>query len=208
MYEHSKYQNTKHNDRQQHGDKNSQERHREDHRGDNYSSRSHSQPSWHEGRDREYGYREGDHEVRRRPDRQDTDEATGGNTHHDSQWRDDSNHYRSGHRNADQNEGFRGRGPRNYDRSDERLCDDICERLTDDDRVDASHIEVNVEDGVATLTGEVETRKQRLCAEQVTDSIRGIKNIKNEITVKSHQDSGSSEATKGKSTDNKKAKAA
>ena len=46
---------------------------------------------------------------------------------------------------------YRGRGPRGYTRSDERLLETICERLTDDPRIDARDIEVQVQQQVVTL---------------------------------------------------------
>ena len=39
---------------------------------------------------------------------------------------------------------FRGQGPKGYARSDERLKEMICEKLTDDDHIDASEITVEV----------------------------------------------------------------
>jgi hypothetical protein len=39
---------------------------------------------------------------------------------------------------------FRGRGPKGYRRSDERIREDVCECLSADDRVDASDIDVTV----------------------------------------------------------------
>ena len=47
---------------------------------------------------------------------------------------------------------FRGRGPKNYQRSDERIREDVCERLTYDERVDASDVEVDVREGVVRLS--------------------------------------------------------
>src|ERR687883_561129 len=41
--------------------------------------------------------------------------------------------------------GYRGRGPREYRRSDDRIRDDVNDRLTDDDFLDASQIEVGVQ---------------------------------------------------------------
>ena len=48
---------------------------------------------------------------------------------------------------------YRGVGPRNYTRSDERIREDLNERLTDAHDIDASMITVEVNNGVATLTG-------------------------------------------------------
>ncbi|HEX6178217.1 MAG TPA: RNA-binding protein, partial [Thermoanaerobaculia bacterium] len=39
---------------------------------------------------------------------------------------------------------FRGRGPKNYQRSDDRIREEVCERLTWADDVDATEIDVNV----------------------------------------------------------------
>jgi len=52
-------------------------------------------------------------------------------------------------------ESYRGRGPKNYQRSDDRIREDICERLAMDHDVDASDIEVAVAEGVVTLNGTV-----------------------------------------------------
>ncbi|HEX2494143.1 MAG TPA: BON domain-containing protein, partial [Steroidobacter sp.] len=51
----------------------------------------------------------------------------------------------------------RGKGPRGYRRSDERIREDVCDVLTDDPRVDASSIEVTVKDCEVTLSGATNT---------------------------------------------------
>ena len=43
--------------------------------------------------------------------------------------------------------GHRGKGPSGYQRSDERIREIVCEVLTDDDRIDATHLEVTVKNG-------------------------------------------------------------
>src|SRR5690606_11858476 len=50
---------------------------------------------------------------------------------------------------------YRGRGPRGYKRSDDRIREEVCDCLTDDDRLDASNIEVTVKDSEVTLSGYV-----------------------------------------------------
>jgi osmotically-inducible protein OsmY len=57
--------------------------------------------------------------------------------------------------------GFRGRGPRGYERSSERIYEDVCEGLTEDDRVDASQLEVDVENGIVTLRCTVPDREHK-----------------------------------------------
>lgn len=79
---------------------------------------------------------------------------------------------------------FAGRGPRGYRRSDARIEEDICERLTDDAYVDASDITVTVEDGEVTLSGTVDSRRAKVFAEQLCDAVRGVRDVQNRLRVK------------------------
>jgi hypothetical protein len=85
--------------------------------------------------------------------------------------------------------GFRGIGPKNYTRSDERLTEEINERLTDDDDLDASEITVRVQDCKVTLEGSVDQRWMKHRAEDIADACSGVREVDNRITVTS----GSSE---------------
>jgi osmotically-inducible protein OsmY len=78
---------------------------------------------------------------------------------------------------------FFGMGPKGYTRGDERIREDVCERLTEDDDVDASNLEVRVQNGEVTLTGTVEDRWQKRRAEDVADSVRGVKDVRNELRL-------------------------
>jgi len=76
-----------------------------------------------------------------------------------------------------------GRGPKNWTRSDERITDDVCERLADDPWVDASDIEVVVHHGEIALTGVVDDRQQRMRAARIAESVRGVVDVVNRINV-------------------------
>jgi osmotically-inducible protein OsmY len=78
----------------------------------------------------------------------------------------------------------RGRGPRNYKRSDERIREDINDRLTDDYYLDASDIEVEVADGDVILSGTVESRRDKRRAEDLAEDVSGVKNVENRLRVK------------------------
>ena len=52
---------------------------------------------------------------------------------------------------------YTGRGPRNYLGSDERIFEEICQRMTQHGELDASDIEVQVSGGDVTLSGSVRT---------------------------------------------------
>ena len=79
---------------------------------------------------------------------------------------------------------YAGRGPRGYQRSSERIREDVCDRLTDDPRVDASDIEVRVENGEVTLHGSVRTRDEKRFAEEVVERTSGVRDVNNHVKVK------------------------
>lgn len=85
--------------------------------------------------------------------------------------------------------GHRGRGPRNYSRSDDSIVDELIGRMTDHERLDATEILVNVENGVVTLTGEVPERRMKHLAEDLADAVRGVRDIENRIRVDKGTDS-------------------
>ncbi|HEY3520391.1 MAG TPA: BON domain-containing protein [Rhodanobacteraceae bacterium] len=95
---------------------------------------------------------------------------------------------RYGEGGGEQARGFRGRGPKNYTRSDERIREDISERLWDADDVDASDVSVEVRDGVVSLRGNVEQRRIKHRIEDIADSCGGVRDIRNDIRVQSRSD--------------------
>jgi hypothetical protein len=76
-----------------------------------------------------------------------------------------------------------GRGPRGYQRSDERIREDINDRLTDDGYVDATDIEVVVNNSLVTLTGRVGSREEKRRAEDIADSVSGVTDVSNQLRV-------------------------
>ena len=77
----------------------------------------------------------------------------------------------------------RGRGPKNYTRSDERIRDDANDRLTEDWRIDASEVTVRVENGEVTLDGTVPDRASKRRAEDLVEDISGVKHVQNNLRV-------------------------
>lgn len=75
----------------------------------------------------------------------------------------------------------RGRGPRGYRRSDERIREEVCDRLTDDPTVDASDIEVAVQNGEVTLSGAIDSRQARRRAEDIAESVSGVTHVQNNL---------------------------
>jgi hypothetical protein len=78
---------------------------------------------------------------------------------------------------------FAGRGPKGWQRSDERIREDINERLTDHPHIDASEIEVQVQSGEVTLTGTVDERHAKRLAEDIAESVSGVREVHNNIRI-------------------------
>src|SRR5690606_30482013 len=99
----------------------------------------------------------------------------------------------SGRGNFGARGGYRGVGPRNYSRSDERIREDLNERLTEADDLDASDITVEVSNGVATLGGMVPQRWMKHRAEDLADGCTGVRDVRNPVRV--GEADGGAEAT-------------
>ena len=84
----------------------------------------------------------------------------------------------------------RGRGPRNYSRSDERIREDVSDRLSHDRHLDASDIEVTVSGGEVTLDGTVDSRAAKRHAEDLAEDCSGVKHVQNNLRVRDRQASG------------------
>lgn len=83
---------------------------------------------------------------------------------------------------------FTGMGPQGYQRSDERIHEEICERLTQHGRIDARNIQVQVKNGEVTLTGSVDKRRAKRMVEDTIDSISGVKEVHNQLRVEQNKD--------------------
>ncbi|MGQ3299324.1 BON domain-containing protein [Reyranella sp.] len=81
-------------------------------------------------------------------------------------------------------EHHRGKGPKGYTRSDDRIREDVCDCLTDDPMLDAGEIEVEVKDGEVTLSGTVSDRLAKRHAEDMIDRVTGVRDVQNKIKVK------------------------
>lgn len=108
--------------------------------------------------------------------------------------------------------GHRGRGPKNYTRSDDRIREDVSDRIADDPHVDASALEVSVSDGEVTLDGIVDDRFAKRHTEDIGENVSGVKHLQNNLrtrdrqpemsrdTAKTGTKTGAAHAAKGKGT--------
>lgn len=77
----------------------------------------------------------------------------------------------------------KGKGPRDYHRSEDRIREDVCDRLADDDYVDASDIRIDIHNDEVILSGNVNSREEKRRAEDIVESISGVRNVENRIRV-------------------------
>jgi BON domain len=74
-------------------------------------------------------------------------------------------------------------GPKGYQRSDERLREDISERLMDASYIDSSDVTVAVSGAKVVLEGTVPERRMKHAIEDLADACPGVLDIENRIRV-------------------------
>ena len=78
-------------------------------------------------------------------------------------------------------------GPKGYQRSDERIREDICDRLMRAaNHIDSSEVTVEVAQGKVLLEGTVPARRMKHAIEDLADACLGVKDIDNRVRVQPH----------------------
>lgn len=79
---------------------------------------------------------------------------------------------------------YSGRGPKGYERSDAKIWEDVCDALANAPEIDASEMEVSVDDSTVLLHGVVNSREEAWRAEQIAWDIPGVAEVRNEVDIK------------------------
>ena len=98
---------------------------------------------------------------------------------------------------------FTGRGPKGYTRSDDRIKEDVSDRLEQHGEIDAWEIVVMVQNGEVTLEGTVSDRRTKRLAEDVAEESPGVKQVNNRLRIKGNggeRESGRNQLTSGQSS--------
>gem|GEM_PF-3195104 len=82
---------------------------------------------------------------------------------------------------------YTGKGPSGWRRSDDRISEDLNERLHQHGQIDASGIIVSVSEGAVILSGSVNSRFEKRMAEDVAESCLGVKEVHNNLRVSSRE---------------------
>ncbi|QVN15529.1 BON domain-containing protein [Burkholderia sp. LAS2] len=76
------------------------------------------------------------------------------------------------------------RGPKGYTRSDERIREDVCERLAHALEIDVSDVAVQVKEGRVELDGTVPARWMKHDIEDLADGCLGVRDVENRVRVR------------------------
>lgn len=83
---------------------------------------------------------------------------------------------------------YAGFGPKNFVRSDKRIIEEVSEILFWDPDVDATDIDISVQNQCLILEGSVDSRHAKKQAEAALENVAGIKDIFNRLTIRSYLD--------------------
>ena len=76
-----------------------------------------------------------------------------------------------------------GVGPAGWSRSDERILDDVADRLARNGWVDASEVRLEVADGVVRIEGSVPSRRGKHLVEDLASEATGVVDVDNRLRV-------------------------
>ena len=151
--------------------------------------------TWEEGRmgySQGYSYRDGDrpsfergmHDYDRGYDRR----PSGGSAHEEREGRTGYRQHQSGLGGAQGLQmprgSHRGKGPKGFSMSDDRVRERVCEALHEDHDIDASDIDVSVSNGEVTLMGTVDDRQTKRLAEDCVLQCAGVRDVHNQLRVR------------------------
>lgn len=100
-----------------------------------------------------------------------------------SSWFGDDDAQRRRRMDEIRDENHRGKGPKNYIRSAERIKEDVNDKLSDSWMLDASAIEVEVKGNEVTLNGTVSSKSDKRKAEDIADNVSGVTHVQNNLRV-------------------------
>src|ERR1700724_2455322 len=66
---------------------------------------------------------------------------------------------------------------------DDRISDDVRQRLASDPDVRGAALDVSVKDGVVTIKGRVHTEKGRKKATEISKKVKGVVNVDNKLKL-------------------------
>ncbi len=122
-----------------------------------------------------------------------------GSSGRDQSWSQGGQQWGQGQGQGGQGRGMHhGKGPKGYQRSDDRLKELICERLREDPEIDPSEVTLSVQGGKVTLDGTVDSRHAKNAIEDIAEQF-GVQEVQNNLRVQRASQPGETAGTSGKS---------
>ena len=75
-------------------------------------------------------------------------------------------------------------GPKGYQRTDERMREDICDELMQADTIDSSDVAIEVASAKVVLHGSVPIRWMKHAIEDLADACPGVQDVEDKIRVR------------------------
>ncbi len=129
------------------------------------------------------------------------DRGSGGRADRGEGWRREPGGTGWREKHEETGKGHRGRGPKNYVRSDERICEEINDLLMESDEVDPSEVEVYVEHGEVILRGTAHSREEKRRMEDIASSVLGVEEVLNHLRIRRYDDQGREEWSRERKPD-------
>jgi len=89
---------------------------------------------------------------------------------------------------------YYGRSPQGYTRSDDRIREDVCDRLMQG-HIDPSRLTVRVSNGEVTVEGQVDNRNDKYHVEEILDQVLGVKDVDNRLRVRRQDDTSNTQSS-------------
>jgi len=83
-----------------------------------------------------------------------------------------------------------GRGPQGYQRSDERIKEEICDTLMRDSEIDVENVTIEVSECVVTLKGQVDSKHCKRMVEDLCEEVLGVKEVENQLKCSQRHSQG------------------
>jgi len=72
--------------------------------------------------------------------------------------------------------------PKGYRKSDDRIKEEVCERLIEEG-IDCGNVDVSIKEGLVTVTGEVNDRRDKHRIEEIAESVSGVSDVENQLRL-------------------------
>jgi hypothetical protein len=74
-----------------------------------------------------------------------------------------------------------------FERTDERIREEVCQRMCEHPAIDTAEMQVTVQNGEVTLEGSVDDRFEKRLAEDLAEDVPGVRDVHNRLRTGGHE---------------------